>query len=416
LSDRIVAAQKGIRILDAIKWDDSIRADFFAHGCNRQPAVDLSYYESIPLDFDPAATCQTFAAIDRDISGELGTFNPAGQIMQRMCREYLLVIDMLAARGTADFSRISQQLYGRATDAFHSGQPSLVDLAELLQDALRSIDERMFLEQAVADVPSEQAVIMLQQRLDESFGAGEDRVHVRASDGIVADAAAGSDYIKLRQGALFSERDIRVLEVHEGWVHVGTTLNGRAQPVCSFLEKGTPSTTITQEGLALLIEIISFSSHPSRLRRVTDRIHAIDLATRGASFIEVFEYLQQLGRSADDAYTTAMRAFRGSTPELGPFTKDLSYSKGFVLCYNFIQLAVRRGRLERIPLLFCGKLTLGEMGMLAALADEGLVEPPRFLPPPIRDLNGLTALMAYSNFLNRIDLAKVETDFGSLLA
>ena len=54
----------------------------------------------------------------------------------------------------------------------------------------------------------------------------------------------------------FSERDLQVLEVHEGWVHVGTTLNGMNQPVCTFLSKGPPSSTITQEGLAILMEVI----------------------------------------------------------------------------------------------------------------------------------------------------------------
>ena len=52
-------------------------------------------------------------------------------------------------------------------------------------------------------------------------------VQVKLSDGIVSDAAAGGDYIKLNSHARFSELDLQVLEVHEGWVHVGTTLNGQ---------------------------------------------------------------------------------------------------------------------------------------------------------------------------------------------
>src|SRR3546814_9747867 len=42
-------------------------------------------------------------------------------------------------------------------------------------------------------------------------------------------------------------RDVRALEVHEGLVHVGTTLNGLNQPICTFLSKGPPSSTVRSE-------------------------------------------------------------------------------------------------------------------------------------------------------------------------
>lgn len=414
LSDRIVAAQKGIRILDAIKWDDRIREAFFAGGCRALPPVDRGYYERNRLGFDVDTLRDAFDRIERDVVARLGPVNPAGQLMIRMAREYRTVLRMLVARGTPEFSRIAQELYGRSTDAFHAGGPSVADLAALLDGALRGIHAGMFLEEEPRTIPMDRAVGLLQERLDRVFDDPAASVRVTVSDGIVADAAAGSDYIKLRKDALFSERELRLLEVHEGWVHVGTTLNGRAQPCCTFLSKGTPSTSITQEGLALLIEVISFRSHPARLRRVTDRIRGIHLAEQGATFVDVFRQLREEGRGEDEAYTACVRIFRGSTPDGGPFTKDLSYSKGFVQIYNFIRLAVRRGLLDRIPLLFCGKLKLEDVGTLAELRSQGLVAPPRYLPPPLLDLNALTAWMAYSNFLNRLDLAQVEADFAHL--
>jgi hypothetical protein len=95
---------------------------------------------------------------------------------------------------------------------------------------------------------------LLQTRLNKVFGEAEETIRVFESDGIVADAAAGADYIKIRADAMFNERDVRALEVHEGLVHVGTTLNGLNQPICTFLSKGPPSSTVTQEGLAILME------------------------------------------------------------------------------------------------------------------------------------------------------------------
>ena len=110
-----------------------------------------------------------------------------------------------------------------------------------------------------------------------------------------------------------------------------------------------------------------------------------------------------------------MRIFRGSLPEgCGPFTKDLCYSKGFVMIYNYIRLAVSRGMVRRVPLLFCGKANLADIKTLAQLVDEGLVAPPRFLPPPFADLHALSAWMCFANFLGRLSLKRIEEDYACL--
>jgi uncharacterized protein (TIGR02421 family) len=415
LSDRIVAAQVPIRILDAIKWDEGVQRAFFADGCRNQPKVDAEYYARSPLKYDLQALRKTFQEIEASLVAKLGRADAAGNIMRRMCREYRQVLEMLAARGTPAFAKISQALYGSSADTFHVGGPTVADLGALLDRSLRNIDEQVFLEKSPKNLSTTAAVALLQQRLDNVFTDPAARVRVIESDGIVADAAAGSDYIKLRTKTFFSERDLRGLEAHEGWVHVGTTLNGRLQPVCTFLSKGTPSDTVTQEGLAVFIEIVSFNSHPARLRRIADRIRAIELAEQGASFLDIFTLLCGEGRTAEEAYAAAARIFRGSTPKGGPFTKDLAYSKGFVQVYNFIRLAVRRGCLDRIPLLFCGKLAIEDMGTLAQLAESGLVRNPKYLPPPLVDLNALTAWMAYSNFLNQLDLIQIDADLAPIL-
>lgn len=49
LSDRIVKAQQPIRILDAIKWDDTIKQAFFASHCKKMPGITPEYYQGRPL-------------------------------------------------------------------------------------------------------------------------------------------------------------------------------------------------------------------------------------------------------------------------------------------------------------------------------------------------------------------------------
>lgn len=415
LSDRLVEAQQPIRVLDAVKWDESVERAFFDSGCKEQPRVDAAYYIDRPLPFDPASKRQEFHDIERAIDHQLGEYSPVAQIMRRMCREYQMVVRMLEARGTPDFCSLSEELYGSASDVFHAGDPTLKDLGDLMDELLTNVDKSRLIESDPKTISSEDAVRILQERMDAAFSGFSDGVRVILSDGIVADAAAGSDYVKLRSNAMFSERDLRLLEVHEGWVHVGTTLNGAAQPVCTFLSKGPPSSTITQEGLALLMEIFAFVSHPARLRRTTNRIRAISMAEEGATFLDVFNFFREQGFDDQDNYTNAVRVFRGSTPTGGPFTKDLAYNKGFVTVYNYIMLAVRKGLLDRIPLLFCGKTTLEDMRTVAQLVDEGLIQRPRFVPPQFADLNALTAWMCYANFLSRLTMDRIESDYRGIL-
>ena len=384
-------------------------------GRRELPQVDESYYAARPLPFDPKVKRRELEDLDREIQRQLGEFNPIGVMMSRMCREYVTVVKMLAARGTPEFSRFSSELYGSAHDVFSAGQPNLADFGEMLSSALKNIARESALAEEPRDIPAVDAVGILQERFSKMFPFPEHPVNVKLSDGILADAAAGSDYIKLRADAKFNERDLRLLEVHEGWVHLGTTLNGLMQPVCTFLGKGPPSATVTQEGLAVFMETLALASYPARLLKITSRIRAIAMAESGADFLEVYRFFLDQGFEETDSFQYAARVFRGSTPTAGPFTKDISYSKGFVLIYNFISLVVQKGLLDRIPLLFVGKATLKDMRTLNQAIQEGLVEPPRYLPPPFADLNSLSAWICYSNFLRKLDLQRIEADYVNLI-
>jgi uncharacterized protein (TIGR02421 family) len=398
LSNRVVAAQRPIRILDAIKWDDDVERAFFAAGGSRLPPVTRDYYLRRPLPFDAARKRLEFLGIERDIRRRLGKYNAAGQLMTRTCAEYRQVLDLLVNRGTPEFAALSERLYGSSADSFHAGDTNLADLGRLLAAPLDNLSHDGLLAAVEPILDAREAVHLLTARLTEFF-QDPSAVRVRLSDGIVADAAAGGNCIKLRADACFTLREIRLLEVHEGWVHLGTTRNGQQQPICTFLSKGPPSSTTTQEGLAVLTEILSFASHPARVRRLTHRVEGIALAESGADFLEVYRFFLEKGYEPRASYRHAMRLFRGSLPAgCGPFTKDLCYSKGFVHLYNFLRLAVARGMVRHVPLLFCGKTNLDDIKTLALLADEGLLAPPRYVPPPFANLHALSAWLCYANF------------------
>jgi uncharacterized protein (TIGR02421 family) len=413
LSDRLVDAQGTIRVLNAIKWDDRVREAFFAAGCTEQPPVDPAYYEGLPLGFDPDEMKARLRDLAADASARLGPLSPAGTMIRFMVEQFRVVIEMLEARGTPAFSAHSVLLYGSPDDVFHVGGPTAAALGAQIRAALEAFATPTMGLADPRDIPCPEAVAILQGQLDRSMGPGT--VQVRADDGIVADAAAGATSIKLNASRSFSQRDLDLLEAHEGWVHIGTTLNGLAQPVCTFLGKAAPRTTVTQEGLAVLTEVLNLRSHPRRLARLMHRIEGIAMAASGATFVEVFEAFRTDGMSEDDAWASAARIFRGSLPTLGPFTKDLGYGKGFVLAWVYVRLALQLGKLDRIPMLFCGKVDLLDLAVLHHLEDEGLVAPPAFVPPPFDDLPAMASTLSLTGFASSLDLARLESDLSALL-
>jgi len=156
LSDRIVEAQRPIRILDGIKWCNAVRGEFFASDCKQLPEVDAAYYQSKnPLEFDPASVRNVFHQIDRDIARKLGQLNPLATIMRRICREYQTVVRMLEARGTPDFGVYSEELYGSASDVFHAGDPTLADLGTTMESTLINLLKNQSMAETQKDITAE---------------------------------------------------------------------------------------------------------------------------------------------------------------------------------------------------------------------------------------------------------------------
>jgi uncharacterized protein (TIGR02421 family) len=319
---------------------------------------------------------------------------------------------MLEGRGSPDFYKYSRELYGSTLDTFLDGQSTVLQFGEMLSKILDSLDDRLLGSHYASTFSAADAVRELNERFSRYFV--DQPVRVILSDGILADAAAGADYVKIREGGKFSKRDIDILEVHEGWAHLGTSLNGQKQPYATWLAKGPPCVTAIQEGLAVMLEMVAFVTYPTRARKLIGRLLACHIMESGGTLLDVYEFFRSRKTPESEALYLTERICRGGDGRGTPFTKDISYCKGFILIYNFMRTALKAGKVEYLPYLFVGKATLEDIPILYRAAQIGHVAPPQYLPAPFRDMNAVATWMSYSNFFNKIQLEKVYDYYAPL--
>ncbi|GGP87747.1 flavohemoglobin expression-modulating QEGLA motif protein [Shewanella ulleungensis] len=410
-SDELIRIQAPIKILDSIKWPKQIEDDFLAKQTKVLPNVSNDFYQSIPLSFNAAQTQTDLQGLKSAIERGLGKRDKLGKILLANIDQYRIVIDMLHNRGNPTFGKLSQELYGSASHKLHGDRHTLRQLGDRLSHIFSLPAARHMSNRHPKIITAPEAVNVLSDRLVKYFH--NDEIHVKLSDGIASDAAVGGDTVKLNTSAMFSESDLNVYEVHEGWVHVGTTLNGRAQPHATWLSVGSPRVTASQEGLAVLMEMLTLSSNPGRARRISDRVSAVDMAEQGADFIEVYRYFRNLNLSSKDSYRVTQRVFRGGMVAGGSFfTKDISYVRGYVENINFIRSAISTGLPELIPMLFLGKLAIEDIPVLYQAYQDGIIAKPKYLPPMFEDISGLYAWFGFASGIGNIDLKGVQRHFA----
>ncbi len=136
----------------------------------------------------------------------------------------------------------------------------------------------------------------------------------------------------------------------------------------------------------------------------------------GADFLDLYRYFIDRTHNKMAAFENARRVTRGGlVTGGGPFTKDSVYLEGLVRVHNFLRIAVQETRVDTIRLLFAGKMDIDDMPAITTLAAHGLCTFPRFLPPWARDLRFVLSYIAYSSFLNRMNLEKVREHYKDML-
>jgi uncharacterized protein (TIGR02421 family) len=412
ISRDLIAIQGPIRILDAVKWSPEIEAKFLSSHGRELPDVNTDTYQRNPLGFSPEAKLEELRGLRRKITTQIGEADGLGGILRDIVDGYERAVQMLEARGTTRFGELSCSLWGSALTPFGSGDETLWSHSQDFHLVLSGMDRRNFHSTYAKTLSAAQVVSELKLRFQRFEFLSQ--IEVRESDGIVSDAAAGGHSIKIRPDAMFSAKDVDILEVHEGYTHVATSLNGRAQTYAQWLGYGPPRSTATQEGLAVLMETLTMSTYPQRVKKVNDRVRIMGLAEKGADAVEVYRFLLSEGYSEKDSYRMMMRIFRGTNGRGGsPFTKDLSYMKGLIECYNFVYSCLAENAADYIRFLYAGKVKLEDIPILIYHSQSGLIEPPRWLPPVFLALDELASWFIFPAQLGHLNDRQMQSRFRS---
>ena len=401
LDARLVEAVGAIRLLQAVSWPVAEQERFLEGFRRGQPTLPTPRYRGRDL----SAARAELAAI-RDAADPQ---HPLGQYLQRSAESWLHAAWLIEAAGSEAASWHSIQIFGRPGDALPGSTYTNIDAARHFIEIADEVSGTLPPEDGEAVYSAEAMAAKLQAALD-AFFVGH-RVRVEVDPELIAKAAAGPTRIRLRGGASFSEYDLRQLLEHEAFVHSLTALNGREQPHLKSLSRSAPRVTATQEGLATFAELMTGAIDLPRLKRLSLRILAIDMALNGADFIQVFRFFLDSGQSETESFASAQRVFRGCPTSGGAaFTKDAVYLHGMLSVHTFFRWTIRHRRPRLAHLLFAGKMALHDVFTLEPLFEQGVIAEPLYLPPWAQRANGLAGVLAFSLFANRIRIDRVEAE------
>ena len=403
-ADLLHRSAQTIRILTYIAWPQSHREHFLKNRSYKLPTIEYPPFDSS----ETLAHLTKARRLIHDDSRIDSWLSKIGDRIETSAR-------LLGACGSSEFLEHSRALYGSPTDALRDEKSTSLELAISFSKLFEGINDIDLGAPAPACYLTDYVSERMKAAVHDMFG--DQAPTVQVVDELSANALAGPKRIRIRRGACFTDKDILQLINHEAYIHVATSLNGIEQSDLKILGASHPGSTKTQEGLAVFAEFITGSMDIDRFRRLADRIIATQMAIDGADFVDVFRYFLERVSDPEQAFENSRRVFRGGTVSGGaPFTKDIVYLDGLLRVHNFLRAAVAAGRADCLQLLFCGKLDIEDIPVLCELTALGLCRAPRYLPPWAADRRFLVSYLAYSSFLNSIDLSAIRSHYMSLLA
>jgi uncharacterized protein (TIGR02421 family) len=388
-----------VKVLSRLSWPEAAINEFLYSWRRGEPKIpEVDYSDSTPPGEAQRELERIRDAADPD--------DPIEAYLKATADSYAKAVELVSCAGTATFLELSRLLYGDPYERLPGTYLTHFEAAQQLLDITAPWASACRGEEELSCMTAEHVRSEMQSRIDPFFA--EHPISVVIDARLTSKAAAAARRIRIRGRSSYTEADIDQLLEHEAFVHAATALNGRLQPIQSF-GLAAPRTTATQEGLATIAELITGSMDLSRLRRLALRIIAVKHVVEGADFVEVFRYFLRAGQSEDESARSAARVFRGGDPHGRiAFTKDVVYLHGLIGVHTFLRRAIFDSRIELIPRLFAGRVTLGDVLRLDAAFEEGDLLPGRYITHWAADARRLAAHLSFSLILNRIKLESVD--------
>jgi uncharacterized protein (TIGR02421 family) len=333
-----------------------------------------------PLEDLPDRVRKAAAAVDVSVATDPGIRH----LFEQKRDELKLQAEMLAARDTDEFLALSIELFGAV-------RPRLLETAEHILNTLPPTRARNRGCLDAASLAASMRSAVQQYRTD---GGPITAVVVRPD---IAGVMVSNGDVLISESASVAPERLDGLVAHEIDTHVLTYLNGARQPL-RLMAAGLAGYEETQEGLALISEVMVEGLTTRRLRQLAARVVAVHSRIQNATFHEVHEELMELGYSPSGAFGIAMRVFRS-----GGLTKDAGYLRAF---QAIVEHLAKGGELD---ILWMGKFALSDLSLIDELRDRGLLVAPDQLPAFLSDGEARRRVADFATGIGIQELIGAET-------
>ncbi len=282
------------------------------------------------------------------------------QLYREKQQELDLQLSLLASRETSRYVEIGRALYGPV-------EPSLLVAAQAILDGTKPGRGRRNAEDESADSA------FVERRARAMIGSyaanyAEFSATIELRDDLPAGLMVTGGRLLISRSTTMAKNRVEALLSHEVGVHLLTYFNGSAQGLRLF-RSGLAGYEGVQEGLAVLAEYLVGGMTTARLRLLAARVVGCAAMLYGASFVDCYRQMRDIGLTNAAAFNLVLRVYRG-----GGLAKDAVYLRGLLEVLAHLRAG---GALDPF---WMGKIAATHFGVMQELSARGLLKAPPLLP------------------------------------
>lgn len=275
-------------------------------------------------------------------------------------QELDLQLSLLASREMPRFVEIGRALYGPVESSLLAAANDILDGTKSERGRRKADDES-----ADSSFVERRAKAMIN---GYAAGSADFSASVELRDDLPSGLMVSGGRLLIARSTTMAKARVEALLSHEVGVHLLTYFNGSAQGLRLF-RSGLAGYEGVQEGLAVLAEYLVGGMTLSRLRLIAARVVGCAAMLDGASFVDCYRRVRDLGLAEGPAFNLVLRVYRG-----GGLAKDAVYLRGLLEVLGHLRAG---GALDPF---WMGKIAASHFGIMQELGARGLLKAPQLLP------------------------------------